>query len=437
MASEVIGMGSVTNIYGDLVNNIVQDITSPEETARAMIALTGVMKSVANRNDIFQVYPNDDESNPWIKKFRDRLILESKENLLGHLNSISEDTLGKIKKLLGENPDYPWYSYNDPEYTDAPLGFLESTDAFPFLSKNDEASAVCRHEKGDVKLFGIFHTTQPTKDTIEGALGGVILPSLFTKTFGRGMMMTRHIPEVAGQHVTSQLATQFVLNNLIYAAPAIGAIAFFVRSAYVLYQERKKGAAWSNALKTAGVEGVKTGTKFFLVYMAWTAAVLAAASLGILSGGMLPLGVLFVGLMVAIGFSIASFITDKLPAIIANWETVSMIEKAKETLVSCMLPGLFEGSVWTLMDNPIVNIAGHVAHFGGQALDALAVSAAVAAAFLIGVVIFSAIKSWWSKKQEIKKNPTRPSELPQDVKSVSCSNDEMPEDDLWSTLKLA
>jgi hypothetical protein len=287
--------------------------------------------------------------------------------------------------------------YHSDDSEDSGLGGSENES-----SKSPSPLVANKSDIEYVHLYGIFYITQSAKDRIGAALGGVILPSLFTKTFGRGMMMTKFIPEVAGQHITSQLAAQFILNNLIYAAPAIGAIAFFVRCAYVLYQERKAGKSWAEAFKKAGTEGLKTGTKFFLVYMAWSAALLAAAAMGILSGGMLPLGILFVGLMVAIGFSIASFITDKLPGIIANWKDIRVLDKMKEALVSCMLPGFFEGSVWTLMDNPIVNIAGHVAHFGGQVLDVLGVSAAVAVAFFIGVVIVSTIKRWCSVAKENK-----------------------------------
>ena len=167
-----------------------------------------------------------------------------------------------------------------------------------------------------------------------------------------------------------------------------------------MWKVRKEG--WKNAVKKASIESLKTATKFFLVYLAWTAAITAAAAMGILSGGTLPLGILFVGAMVAIGFAIASFITDKLPSMIQKWKEAEFSQKLKDIAAACLLTGLFEGAVWTLMDNPIVNVAGHLVHhasrFAAHAADAIGVSAAVAAAFFLGALIVSAVKRYMKVK---------------------------------------
>ncbi|MCB1827993.1 MAG: hypothetical protein KDH94_06155, partial [Coxiellaceae bacterium] len=108
-------------------------------------------------------------------------------------------------------------------------------------------------------------------------------------------------------------------------------------------------------------------------------------------------------------------VADKLPGIISDMkksyqekglagmvsEKLSHFKSALSELKSCILPGFFEGTVWTLMDNPIVDIGSRIAGLGGKLLDAVGVTAAVCAAFFAGAVIYSSVKRW----RALNKNP--------------------------------
>lgn len=242
-------------------------------------------------------------------------------------------------------------------------------------------------------------------DRIKYSVESVIMPSLATKMYGRWAIISGLVTPI------SHGIGAYLLSNLMYASPEIALIAGLVRFAWVLISDLYSGKSFAEAFKNASKEAIKTAIKFFIVYTVWTLAIAAGTTLGILSGGMLPLGILLVAGLTCLGFAFATFIVDKLPGILAepkkSWETfkdklANLSEKISE-LKACILPGLFEGASWTLMDSSVVNISGHILGFAGRVLDLLGISLAVAGAFFVGAVIHASISRYYAIHKKPKK----------------------------------
>lgn len=100
----------------------------------------------------------------------------------------------------------------------------------------------------------------------------MIMPSVFTKTFGRTLMVTKVI-------VFTNVST-FILKNLMYAAPEIAFIAGLVVATYHYFDQRKQGKSRVDALKIALTYFLKTAIKFFIVYMGWVCAIAFVTAMG-------------------------------------------------------------------------------------------------------------------------------------------------------------
>lgn len=251
----------------------------------------------------------------------------------------------------------------------------------------------------------------------------MVMPSLFTKTWGRTLMVLGVI------HYQNFL--NFLLQNLMYAAPEIafisGAVVFF----YQLYLQRKAGIPWGDTLKYAGIFFLKTAVKFFIVYMGWVMALGWVTALGWFAGPFLipallvlalciagliftktirwvlqkyikskaieiimdvvvlvltfmgvaaaayflsPIlaGLLLVGGITALSLWFATFITEVLP------DSAKNVEKARKTLSRAYV----EGVVWAFAER--MAIQEIVSGFFGGFLDVMCVCFSVCAAIFIG-----------------------------------------------------
>lgn len=236
-------------------------------------------------------------------------------------------------------------------------------------------------------LFGPFYIYSSIYNRITGAFESVVFVSLFTKLYGRLAIISGLIPKAAAVS-----AGTYILFNLIFGAGPVALLAGIIRFIYVLVKDLYQGKSWSEALKHAAQEALKTAIKFFIVYMIWVLAIAALTPAGLLSGGLLPLGILIVGVIVCLGFLFASFLTDKLPGLLKapkkSW--ASFVDKLKE-LKAGVLPALLEGTSWTLMDNDLISISDHVSGLLGVVLDLVGISLVVSGLFFLGAVIHNTI----------------------------------------------
>lgn len=256
-----------------------------------------------------------------------------------------------------------------------------------------------------IHLMGCLYISRSAYERLSSSFEGVVLPSLFTKAYGREAMVSGLVT-----HASAGIGS-FILSNLMYAAPEVALIAGTVRFAYVLIKDLRAGVPLEVALKNAAKDAVKTAIKFFIVYMVWTLAVALGTKLGILAGPLLPLGLVMVGVITSLGFTFANFLVETLPAILAepkkSWES---FKEKLDKLKSCFLPGLMEGTAWTLMDNDAVNISGHIGnaigtsagHVIGNVADIVGVSLVVSAMFFVGAVIHSSISRWLNLRKKPK-----------------------------------
>ena len=137
----------------------------------------------------------------------------------------------------------------------------------------------------------------------------VVLPSFATKICGR-MMMLHHI-------IASNAASLAYLSTNLVAAGYIAAISagieFFLKL-YELYNDENKVTKLEK-FKSASAIALKTGIKFFMVYMSWVLGTCAMTAIGAMAGPYLALGILGVGVATALGLALATLLTETLPII--------------------------------------------------------------------------------------------------------------------------
>jgi len=248
-----------------------------------------------------------------------------------------------------------------------------------------------------IHLFGPFFIYAAVYKKLSYSFESVVFISLFTKLYGRLIMISGLITPA------TQGIGHFLLTNLLFGAGPIMMIAAIIRFVYVLAKDLYAGKSWSEALTHASIEAIKTAIKFFIVYMVWTLAIALCTSLGILSGGLLPLGILVVAIIVTIGFMLATFIVDKLPGILMDLKgSWANFKNKLSELKEGILPALLEGGSWTLMDNDLVSISGHIAGFIGKAIDLIAVSIIVSGLFFLGAVIYSTLDRYFKINRRAK-----------------------------------
>jgi hypothetical protein len=137
----------------------------------------------------------------------------------------------------------------------------------------------------------------------------VVFPSFATKICGR-MMMLHHI-------IASNAASlAYISTNLVaagYIAAISAGIEFFLKL-YELYNDENKVTKLEK-FKSASAIALKTGIKFFMVYMSWVLGTCAMTTLGAMTGPYLALGILGVGVATALGLALATLLTETLPII--------------------------------------------------------------------------------------------------------------------------
>ena len=91
---------------------------------------------------------------------------------------------------------YPLTSPSDQGYVSDDGKEIPATTIAEYVEKDEER----------VRLFGSLWITKSAKAGIERSFGGVILPSLFTKTFGRAIMTAKYIPWKASKSIPHLVA---------------------------------------------------------------------------------------------------------------------------------------------------------------------------------------------------------------------------------------
>lgn len=270
-----------------------------------------------------------------------------------------------------------------------------------------------------IQLIGPLYINQEVYNKLAYSLKSVVIESLVTKPFGRW--------EIFSGIVSHANIIAFLLTSLFYAAPGVALIAGLIRFLYVFFEDLYDKRSWKYAVQHASKEALKTAIKFFIVYMVWTLAVSLAIALGIYTGPLLLLGIVLVGVLTSLGFTVASFLVDKLPGLIHSFYT-----KPKETwmlfktnlyeIIGCVIPGIMEGFFWTLFDNPTaVNISARISGFTGKVLDLAIISVVVSLAFFIGVVIHCSLSRWFRSRktpQKIESLSSNPKKLTAEEKKV-------------------
>jgi hypothetical protein len=204
-------------------------------------------------------------------------------------------------------------------------------------------------------------------ETISSDFWSIVLPSYLTKLFGRLMMVLGVIK------FTTFMS--FLTFNLAYAAPFVALLAGSVEFAIHFYKAYREGNELQDCLLEGFKAFAKTFIKFFVVYMFWTVAMGLAISFGWMSGPMLIVGLLFVGLGTAMGLLLATAATDILPS---GDFSISHIR-------SVMVKAFVEGFTWALMEH--LSICHLLPNVTGAILDIIAVSVVVSTSYLMAGVL--------------------------------------------------
>ena len=185
--------------------------------------------------------------------------------------------------------------------------YYRVTDIAPSIQDNELKYPLI--EQNLVTTIGPFTIDKVIFDAACKDFWRVVLPSFATKICGR-MMMLHHI-------IASNAASIAYLSTNLVAAGYIAAISagieFFLKL-YELYNDENKVTKWEK-FKSASAIALKTGIKFFMVYMSWVLGTCAMTAIGAMAGPYLALGILGVGVATALGLALATLLTETLPII--------------------------------------------------------------------------------------------------------------------------
>ena len=182
-----------------------------------------------------------------------------------------------------------------------------ATDIAPSIQNNEIKYPLIKQNL--VTTIGPFAIDKVIFDAACKDFWRVVLPSFATKICGR-MMMLHHI-------IASNAASLAYLSTNLVAAGYIAAISagieFFLKL-YELYNDENKVTKLEK-FKSASAIALKTGIKFFMVYMSWVLGTCAMTAIGAMAGPYLALGILGVGVATALGLALATLLTETLPII--------------------------------------------------------------------------------------------------------------------------
>lgn len=198
-----------------------------------------------------------------------------------------------------------------------------------------------------VKLVGSVYVDRKTFLTGKKNLKKVIPTSLLTNAYGHLLMLLGII-----QFTTF---SAFLLVNLCFAAPVIAITAGLVKYLHLTYKGRNKGTSRNKA-------SAITAIKFFIIYMVAMLGIALATTWDVLSGSMLPLGILLVVSFTTLGVILASFL--------------------KGTLKIGFLQTLFGASLLTLLNSLHASSMGLEVATGIGAVPLVGLT--VSATFLLG-----------------------------------------------------
>ena len=191
------------------------------------------------------------------------------------------------------------------EPTDSTIDMV--IDVAPGIQTNDLKYPLIKQNL--VTAIGPFTIDKVIFDTACKDFWRVVFPSFATKICGR-MMMLHHI-------IASNAASLAYLSTNLVAAGYIAAISagieFFLKL-YELYNDENKVTKLEK-FKSASAIALKTGIKFFMVYMSWVLGTCAMTTLGAMAGPYLALGIIGVGVATALGLALATLLTETLPII--------------------------------------------------------------------------------------------------------------------------
>lgn len=203
----------------------------------------------------------------------------------------------------------------------------------------------------------------------------VVFPSLFTKLYGRSLMLSG----VIQYHNFAN----FILLNLSYAAPFISLLGGLITFSIAAYRAKSEQKSCKEVLLTGLKMGMKTATKFFIVYMSWTLSIGMVMSLGLLTGPYLIVGLLITGVATSMGLFLATVLTEILP---------NLPDKNLALASRTLSRAFTEGLVWTLIEHFSISVAlgGSIL---GKVLDTAAVSLVVSFSFIAGGVVEECAKN--------------------------------------------
>lgn len=255
----------------------------------------------------------------------------------------------------------------------------------------------------------------------------MILPSVFTKLFGRILMVLKVI--------SYQGFSQFILQNLMYA-PVIALIAGTVVFFYRVYEQYNQGQSLWQSIKLASPYFLKTALKFFMVYMGWVIAMATVNFAGWFAGSFATAAAIIIAVSIAgLAFArLAHYLIDDYAPEHAKWlktaanffaaTSVFAGVAASAYFLSATIAGLlvvggitaaflfaasmitdvifdqaqdtekawkmisrayFEGTVWALVEHVAINVV--IGGVMGGIIDVFCVTTAVCAAIFVGGMV--------------------------------------------------
>jgi len=154
----------------------------------------------------------------------------------------------------------------------------------------------------------------------------------------------------------TRLFSNFFLSSLFFGLLVGGA--YFLFTLFSLIQQQK---SFQEIFTYAVLATTKNTIKFTLTYLVWSLAVALAINLSLLSGGLLPLGILLISNLMIIGHLLMDFIITKTPKLITAIRKTTGSKKLKLSHIKTwLMPELMGRSFWSLVTTTSARICGHL-----------------------------------------------------------------------------